>query len=186
MVFRFFVVFAAVISLVWVSSDAVAQNRSDRYTIIVKADDGTCRYQIRNQANQDLFVIAPGGVVSVLPRGDIWVDVAVEDDLRGTPGTQNERSMALRQADESRALMARGDIGRSTEHKVRIECCPERRGRNECPRWVEAQPPSVSMGSMGIEPVGIDAGMPLHGPSAGDTPRPALPAGGPIMRVEEN
>lgn len=162
--------------------DAEAQRRSDRYTINVFDDDGTCRYQIANQADQDLFLIRPGGSVTVRTKGKLWVDVTVEDDPRGTPGARSQRAMALREENQSNALMARSAIGRSTEHKVRIQCCPSLGGRNECPRWVDAQPPSRSMGA--ILP-GDEMTAP-RGPSTVEPVGPAWPAGGPIMRVDED
>ena len=169
---------------------ATAQNRSDRYVIRVYEDGDACRYQIQDQIDQDVFHILPTGSVQVKARGSLWVDVTVQDDARGTPGTRSRRSVALRDANEGRTLTARSALGRSTEHKVSIQCCPTRRGRSECPQWIDAQPPPTTTGR--AEP--SDDLLPSHGPSAGAPPPPThpssqppqQPAGGPTMRVEEN
>lgn len=162
-------------------SGAEAQSRSDRYTINVFDDDGTCRYQIANHADQDLFRIRPGGTVTVRTKGRLWVDVSVEDDPRGTPGARSQRLMTLRRENQSNALKARSAIGRSTEHKVRIQCCPSLGRRDECPRWVDAQPPSRSTGAI----LPRDAMTAPRGPSTEEPVAPSWPAGGPIMRVDE-
>src|SRR6056297_1296130 len=109
----------AVAGLAFTPSSA-AQNRSDRYLIHVSPDDSTCRYQIQDQPNHDVFLIRPGGLLTVQARGGLWVDLSVEDDPRGVPGTRNQRSLALRENAPRDTLTVRSAIGRSTEHRVRL------------------------------------------------------------------
>ncbi|PEN11088.1 hypothetical protein CRI94_16845 [Longibacter salinarum] len=162
--------------------EAAGQNRSDRYLIRVYDDGGTCRYQIQNHANQDLFNIRPAGTLTVASKGNLWVDVTVQDDPRGTPGTRSQRSIAVREQNGKGMVTARSAIGRSTEHKVQIQCCLVRGSRNECPKWTDALPPDTSMGWMPSVP----EGMPSSGPSATEPLDPPQPPGGPVMRVDEN
>jgi len=174
---------------------SAAQNRSDRYLIQVSPDDSTCRYQIQDQPDQDVFLIRPGGLLTVQARGGLWVDVSVEDNPRGIPGTRNQRSLALRDNAPRDTLTARSAIGRSTEHRVRIQCCLERgRRTDECPQWRDALPPETTTGDATprrMPPPHSSRAM--RGPSAMPDPAvlpvpfpPApLPPGGPVMRVEE-
>lgn len=167
---------------------AEAQSRADRYTILVFEDGDMCRYQIQDHSDQDVFNIAPGGMLTIMAKGGLWVDSSVQDDPRGTPGTRSQRTVAVREEDGSQSFTARSEIGRSTEHKVQIQCCPSRRGRNECPKWIDAEPPRTSTGAVGMDAPGPEQ----RGPSAGE-PVPSeqpigseQPAGGPVMRVDEN
>jgi len=185
----------AVAGLAFAPSSA-AQNRSDRYLIHVSPDDSTCRYQIQGQPTQDVFLIRPGGLLTVQARGGLWVDLSVEDDPRGVPGTRNQRSLALRGNAPRDTLTVRSAIGRSTEHRVRIQCCLQRgRRANECPQWTDALPPETTTGDaaprrMPPQP----SSRTMRGPAA--MPDPAalslpslptpLPPGGPVMRVEED
>jgi hypothetical protein len=79
-------------------------------------------------------------------------------------------------------VSARSTIGRSTDHKVQIQCCPERGARDECPKWMDALPPRTTMGTgdPGLR------GLPERGPTAGTATEPMQPPGGPVMRVDEN
>jgi len=163
-------------------AQAEAQSRSDRYVIRVFEQADVCRYQIRGHADQDLFHIRPGGTVSIQTKEALWVDVTVQDDARGTPGTRSRRSLALRRENAGGVITARSTIGRSTDHKVQIQCCPERGARDECPKWMDARPPRTTMGTGDPEL----SGLPARGPAAGAVSKPALPPGGPVMRVDEN
>jgi hypothetical protein len=162
--------------------DVAAQSRSDRYVIRVFEQADVCRYQIQDHADQDLFHIRPGGTVTIQTKEALWVDVAIQDDSRGTPGTRSRRSVALRSANDGDVITARSSLGRSTEHKVQIQCCVERREQEECPKWTDARPPRTAMGTG--DP-GL-SGLPARGPAAGAVTEPALPPGGPVMRVDEN
>ena len=183
----------AALSLAFVRPSA-AQNRSDRYLIHVSPEASTCRYQIQGQPNQDVFLIRPGGLLTVQARGGLWVDVSVEDDPRGVPGMRNRRGAALRQNAPRDTLIARDAIGRSTEHHVRIQCCLQRgRRADACPQWTDALPPETTTGDAHpgrmLPPHSTQT---MRGPSVLSLPpMPAplpipLPPGGPVMRVEED
>ena len=200
--------------------DATAQNRrSDRH--VIRVTPGTtsegargCFYEIQGQADQDLFAISPGGLVTVRALRGLRVDVAVDNDPGGIPGTRNRRATALGRSAPQDTLVARSAIGRSTDHRVRIQCCPDLRGRGrgqECPRWTDALPSTLGTGALRMAPLPPDrmATASWTGAARGPMARPALPPpahpgdqplgnqppgnqplgnqppGGPVMRVEE-
>lgn len=168
--------------------DADAQRRKDRHRIRVMPEGETCLYQIRDQTNQDLLVISPGGLVTIQARRGLWVDVFVEDDARGVPGTRNRRTLALRAQAPRDTLVARTAVGRSTEHQLKIQCCMSRDRGPTCPRWTDAQPhPTDDERRNGTSSAFLPSDPVARGPSApmsGDRP-PSSPPGGPVMRVEE-
>ena len=170
------------------TSGAAGQSRSGSAHIVVEPKGATCVYQIQDQTDQDLVIVAPDSVVTVEARRGLWVDVTVEDDPRGVPATRNLRAVSLRPDQDRGRLVARSAIGRSTEHRLRIQCCTERAEGRGCPRWMDAQPPSMDTGELQNVPVlpaeevigarGPSALLPLLRPSE-------MPPGGPVMRVEE-
>jgi hypothetical protein len=88
----------------------------------VAPEGGFCVYEVQNQANQDFFVINPGGRVLVQAQRGLWVGVFVQNDPRGIPGTRNRRMVALRTQVPRDTLLVRSAIGRPTEHQVQIQC----------------------------------------------------------------
>jgi hypothetical protein len=190
---RFFVRFVLLLGVgagsLCLAPPADAQNRSDRYQILVSPHPDGCQYQIEEQVNQDLFIMRPGGQLTVDAREGLWVDVTVEDDARGIPGTRNRRSLSLRQNESRAVLTARSSIGKNTEHRVRIQCCKSRNPRAECPAWTDAVPPTTTTGSLDApvlppERTGIASS---RGPAVVLAPVSSspLPAGGPVMQIEE-
>jgi len=168
---------------------ADAQNRSDRYQIFVSPHPEGCQYEIEGQTNQDFFIIRPGGRLTVESREGMWVDVTVDDDARGIPGTRNKRSLALRQNASRAMLTARSPIGKNTEHRVRIQCCKSESPRSECPAWTDAVSPVSATGSLdapALSPERSGAAV-VRGPalSPQTTTSLPLPAGGPVMQIEE-
>lgn len=189
--------------------DASAQNPAaakDRHTIVVEPGADACTYRIQGQTNQDVFVIRPQGRLTVRALRGLWVDVSVEDDVRTidnearrVPGMRRQRTLALRQprgqALRQDTLSVRAAIGQTTEHRVRIECCPRQTRSQGCPEWQAAQPYDASTGDAGrprfYDPNRTPA---FTGPSAAPVRLPAalvappslpLPPGGPVMRIEE-
>ena len=190
----------ALVAILFLSAMAILSTASaqalpakERHTILVRPQGNTCVYQIMDQSNQDLFVIRPNGAVILRAQQGLWVDVSVEDadGPRNAPGNQNRRSFALRQRTPQDAFTVRGSINRTTEHRIQIQCCPERgaRGRG-CPAWQDAQPYDPTAGESGggsaflIRP---DEGAMRRGPAAPEevAAPPTVPPGGPVMRVEE-
>lgn len=166
---------------------AAGQSRGSAH-IVVEPKGATCIYQIQNQTDQDLLIVAPDSAVTIEARRGLWVDVSVEDDPRGVPATRNLRALSLRTNAGRGRLVARSAIGRSTEHRLHIQCCTERAEGRGCPRWMDAQPPSMNTGALHDVPVlPPDIGVAARGPSALlPLPRPTeMPPGGPVMRVEE-
>ena len=174
---------------------ANAQPAKERHTILVRPQGGACMYEITGQANQDLFVVRPNGAVILRAQEGLWVDASVEDvrveranGQRSVPGAQNRRSFALRPRTPQDAFTVRGQMGQTTEHRVRIQCCANRDRGQGCLEWQDAQPfdPSAQQGGGGsaflLRP---DAGTMLRGPAAPPAPPVPLPPGGPVMRVEE-
>jgi hypothetical protein len=180
------------------TASAQAPPAKERHTIAVRAQGNTCVYQIMDQANQDLFVVRPNGAVILRAQSGLWVDIAVEDaevqgssGARNVPGTRNRRSFALRPQAPQDAFTARSVLegASSTEHRVRIQCCPTRERGQGCPAWQDAQPHNPASGESGGSASLLDsgAGMMMRGPAAPPavhSPLP-LPPGGPVMRVEE-
>lgn len=167
---------------------ASGQSRSGSAHIVVEPKGAACVYQIQDQTDQDLLIVAPDSAVTVEARRGLWVDVSVEDDPRGVPATRNLRALSLRSDQGRGSLVARSAIGRSTEHRLHIQCCTERAEGRGCPRWMDAQPPSMNTGALRDVPVlPPDIGGAARGPSALlPLPRPSeMPPGGPVMRVEE-
>ena len=182
---------------------AQAPPAKERHTILVRPQGNTCVYQIADQTNQDVFIVRPNGAVVVRAQNGLWADVTVEDaEVRGAngprsvPGVQNSRrgftlrpeasQVAFQDAFNVRSSIAEGT---STEHRVRIRCCPERGRGQECPAWQDAQPYSPMSqdgggGSASLLPFNHSnlARGPMAAPPAPPTP---LPPGGPVMRVEE-
>lgn len=171
--------------------EADAQSQKDRHRIRVTPEGDACLYQIQGQDNQDLFVVSPGGLVTIQARGGLWVDARVEDDPRGVPGTRNRRMLALRTQAPRDTLIARSSMGRSTEHRVRIQCCTSRVRGRACPRWTDAQPYKTESGRLNEGASGFIRGSSpdVRGPSAPSSeingPSDPPPPGGPVMRVEE-
>ncbi len=181
------------------TAHAQAPPAEERHTILVRPQGNTCVYQIVGQANQDLFVVRPNGAVVIRARNGLWVDVAVEDAEVATtvpsagrvPGTRNRRSFALRPQAPQDAFTVRSAVEgtASTEHRVRIQCCPTRERGQGCPAWQDAQPHDPASGERGGSASLLDhsTGTMMRGPAAPpavSTPRP-VPPGGPVMRVEE-
>jgi len=180
---------------------AQAPPAKEQHTILVRPQGNTCVYQIRDQTNQDLFVVRPNGAVVVRAQNGLWVDVTVDDaevrsadGPRSVSGVQNSRSsFTLRpqasQAAFQDALTVRSSIagGASTEHRMRIQCCPERARGQECPAWQDAQPYDPASGERGgsASLLPSNRGKVARGPMAAPVPLTPLPPGGPVMRVEE-
>ena len=180
------------------TASAQAPPAKERHTIAVRAQGNTCVHQILDQANQDLFVVRPNGAVVLRAQNGLWVDVAVEDaevqgssGVRSVPGARNRRSFALRPQAPQDAFTVRSVLegASSTEHRVRIQCCPTRERGQGCPAWQDARPHNPASGEGGGRASRLDAGthMMMRGPAAlpaAHTPLP-FPPGGPVMRVEE-
>lgn len=186
---RFALLFALGAGSLCLAPSADAQNRSDRYQIFVSPHPGGCQYQIEGQVDQDLFVMRPGGKLTVRAREGLWVDVAVDNDAGGIPGTRNRRSLALRQNAPRAVLTARSAIGKNTKHRVRIQCCKSESPRAECPAWTDAVPPAPATGALDApalppERTGMASS---RGPAVFPVPASSspLPAGGPVMQIEE-
>lgn len=170
--------------------EADAQSRKDRHRIRVAPEGESCVYEIQNQANQDFFVINPGGRVLVQAQRGLWVDVFVQNDPRGIPGTRNRRMVALRKQVPRDTLFVRSAIGRPTEHQVQIQCCLSRGQGRACPRWSDARPPTTETGRPdGGSSSVLGSTSDLRGPAASPPPvsltDPPRPPGGPVMRIEE-
>ena len=205
-------------ALAFVSAPVQAQAVRSLHRIEVFQADDVCYYQIQEQTNQDLLRITPLGAVVFQARGEVKVRIEIEDvqtTAGRVAGAAGEKNATLDAGRPVQSLAVRGARGESTEHKIQIQCCPERR-LFRC-QWSDAQPVSASreVGQRldGRSPSGgategrFWAGdylvPPQRGPNAGrpvpehtSSPErihlperiPTLPPvgpGGPVMKIEE-
>ena len=154
----------------------------EHHRVAVTHTGGQCTYTIQGQADQDEFVVEPGGTVAFNPGASL-VRVEVLPDSSGIEGGEGRRAFWV-PGGRTYTFPVRTDLDRLTRHEVVIECCTDRRRRRSCPagRLVRATPASLT-GSH-HDPAG--AAEPVSGPSASGPPATTgPPVLGPRMVVVE-
>jgi len=178
---------------------ASAQSRRNHYDIRIFAQSETCYYHIDQQAEQDMFRIAPQGIVRFYTDQAVWANIEVENDAQGRSGTQGNGRVALQQGKPVASVVVRETIGEDTEHKVRIRCCLDRSPNGCADSWLDAQP--YDEAELGLDTRGVEDAWsaillhsPTHGPHAPDgltatpldpLPPTPMPGGGPVMEIDE-
>lgn len=172
--------------------------KRDAYTIQVFAREGTCFYQIEDYPDQDVFVISPGGQVTLSAMGTdakVVIEKDTEDRLAGAAG---DASRKIREG-KPFTFTARAPRGRSSRHQVSIRCCDVALGGLLCSGKEDAEPVSAAQELGGLL---LNPGIPLRGvgrrlvqPEATGTLTFSFPlfpvgstlgSGGPAMQVDDD
>lgn len=139
-------------------------------------------YRVADQLDQDLIVVPPRGRVIFQFQGGVRGIALITQAPDGTSGTQGANVVTSGRGPD-RTLDVRRELGRTTEHQIRIQCCMDRQGQT-CERWQDAVATPEDLGQRSAAPRDAHSG-----PSAPDDIQPDPPTGsetgGPKMKVRE-
>ena len=195
--YHYFCLLALGLAVLSGPQEAMAQERPTSQTITVSLENGVCLYEIEGQADQDLFTIAPGGMLTLMAEG---TDARVEiqpDPTSAVPGVAagEKPDVKLKAGDQAKQRRVRSSIAaqRVTEHKVAIRCC-DGFGflgliGSRCGNEQEARARTDMMGmAPGGEsyPDGIRQSGPQAPAEANSAVWPPVVGGGPVMEVEDD